>query len=107
MTDEPPYEIPGSERAAAPGSANGQPLDPEESIALTVVLRRRADGEIGADPADVEQVESVLRAAGLEIVSTDAASRRIRVRGPAAAVGTTFGTSLERVTSTGPDGGTA
>src|SRR4051812_15543451 len=106
MTDEPRYEIPGSERMAAPDASDEQPLDPQEPIDLTIVLRRRAGGELGADPADVEQVESVLRDAGLEILASDTASRRIRVRGSVATVSETFGTSIARVTSTAPDGRT-
>ena len=96
--------VPGSRREAAPEAADAAPLDPSATIELTVVLRRRADGELGADPADVDAVRSALESAGLEIVATDAASRRIRVRGGAAAVSRAFGTELQQVTSLAPDG---
>jgi kumamolisin len=97
--------VPGSMRAPAPEAANHRPVDPSESIDFTVMLRRRADGELGADPDDLAQVTAALQAAGLEILSTDAPSRRIRVRGPASAVSSAFGADLETVTSRAPDGG--
>ena len=96
--------VPGSRREAAPEVADATPLDPSTPIELTVVLRRRADGELGADPGDLEAVRSALEAAGLEIVATDAASRRIRVRGAAEVVSSAFGTELQQVTSLAPDG---
>ncbi|HEY8300722.1 MAG TPA: S53 family peptidase [Jatrophihabitans sp.] len=98
--------LPGSARDAAPEASGAQPLDPTASVELTVVLRRRADGELGADPDDLETVRSTLAAEGLEIVSADAPSRRIRVRGTASAVNATFGTQLHQVTSRAPDGRT-
>ncbi len=56
------------------------------------------------EPGDLEAVSDALTGAGLEIVQADAPSRRIRVRGPAGTLGQVFGTSLELVTSTAPDG---
>ena len=98
--------IPGSGRAAAPGAHDHQPLDPTTPIEVTVVLRRRSDGELGANPDDLSTVTAALSAAGLEIVATDAPSRRVRVRGAAGALGELFGTSLEQVTSRAPNGST-
>src|SRR5664279_4649775 len=106
MSDDQRYTIPGSERAAAPAASGHRPIDPGEQIELTVVLRRRAD-ELGADPDDVEAVTATLRRAGLDIVSVDAPSRRIRVRGAASAVSEAFGTHVEVVSSRAPDGRTA
>jgi kumamolisin len=96
--------LPGSARAAAPDATDSRPLDPTAPIEATVVLRRRADGELGADPDDLETVRATLQGAGFEIVSADGPSRRIRVRGPASAFNTTFGAELETVTSRAPDG---
>ncbi len=96
--------LPGSARSAARDATDSRPLDPSVAIEATVVLRRRPDGKLGADPDDLETVRAALQDAGLEIISADAPSRRVRVRGPASAVAATFGTDLETVTSRGPDG---
>jgi kumamolisin len=60
--------------------------------------------EFGADPADIALVEKTLGDLGLTVVSSDAASRRVRVRGPVAVVNRVFGTSLEYVTSDTEEG---
>lgn len=104
MSDNPRSVIAGSERVPAPEASHHRSLDPAEPIELTVVLRRRAEGEPGADPVDVEAVAEVLANAGLEIIAADAPSRRIRVRGTASAVSAVFRTQLEVVTSRAPDG---
>ncbi len=96
--------LPGSSREAAPEVADATALEPSTPIEVTVVLRRRADGELGADPGDLDTVRSALEAAGLDIVATDAASRRIRVRGTAEVISSAFGTQLQQVTSLAPDG---
>lgn len=115
--------LPGSERnpsrgvtpAAAAESGAGVP--PGTRIEATLVLRRRAPLDpaaltgssaltsaqlaerFGADPADVALVVGTLSGIGLEIVSTDAASRRVRVAGPVELVTRVFGTDLRQVTS--------
>lgn len=96
--------LPGSTRDAAPNASGQQPLDTGTEVDVTVVLRRRTNGELGADPDDLTTVTSALTAAGLTVLATDAPSRRIRVRGAIGTLGTVFGTSLEQVTSTAPDG---
>jgi kumamolisin len=96
----------GSERAPAPDASPGRPIDPATEIEVTVVLRRRSDGQLGADPADLATVTAALEHAGAQIVSTDAASRRVRVRGTVAILTATFGTELTEVDSRGPDGRT-
>ncbi|MDQ1542363.1 MAG: kumamolisin, partial [Actinomycetota bacterium] len=121
--------LPGSERPPARGVTPAAAALPAGStVEATIVLRRRAPmttadlagadllgthlddeklaSQFGADPADVTLVESTLRGLGLTVVSTDSASRRIRISGPAAAVSRVFGTSLEAVTSHA-DGGAA
>jgi kumamolisin len=104
--ESPRITLSGSMREPAPDSADAQPLDPNASIELTVVLRRRTDGELGADPDDVATVTAAIEQAGLEVVATDAPSRRLRVRGPASAVSSAFGTELQQVSSRAPDGRT-
>jgi kumamolisin len=98
--------LPGSERGPADGYTATGALDPTAPVEFTVVLRRRADGELGADPADLDMVRTALEAAGLEIVSADAPSRRLRVRGTVEVVTSTFDTQLEQVTSRAGDGTT-
>jgi kumamolisin len=121
--------LPGSERPPAQGVTPAAAALPAGStVEATIVLRRRAPmttadlagadllgthlddeqlaSQFGADPADVTLVENTLRGFGLTVVSTDSASRRIRISGPAAAVSRVFGTSLQAVTSHA-DGGAA
>jgi kumamolisin len=110
----------GSERSAAPGvSATQQGVKPGTRIEATLVLRRREPlddsvlfesptplrsprelGErFGADPTDVTLVVETVGELGLQIVSTDAASRRVRIAGPVELVTAVFGTDLRQVTS--------
>jgi kumamolisin len=123
--------LPGSERAPAPGVRGPSARLPgDQRVEVTLVLRRRqqpsgtaaagpAPGSerpplpltreqlaerSGADPADVDLVVRTLTGLGLEVVETDPASRRVRVAGPVDLLGRVFGTSLEQVRSTAPDG---
>ena len=110
----------GSERTAISGVQDLGPVNEQERIEVTVVLRRRAElpdelvfspetisqGELadtyGAEPADVELVRETLSGLGLEITATDQASRRIKVAGSASALTEVFGTSLRQARSTKP-----
>ena len=112
----------GSERAAIPGVQDLGPVDEQERIEVTVVLRRRAElpgdlvegpqtvslGELasayGADPADVERVSEVLTGFGLEITETHQASRRLKVAGTASQLAQAFGVTLRRANSPAPGG---
>ncbi len=111
--------IPGSERPPVDGVAAGQRAVPADTrVEATVVLRRRADlpdgpdlltsAELeerhGADPADVELVTRTLTALGVEVTAVDAASRRVRVAGPAGVLAEAFGTSLAQVSTPDPTG---
>ncbi|MFC4242208.1 protease pro-enzyme activation domain-containing protein [Gryllotalpicola reticulitermitis] len=116
--------LPGSERAAAPGArAVARPADTGSRIEATLVLRRRAElpesvlrgaplsrdelaSRYGADPADVERVSQALAAHGVEIVSSDLASRRVRIAGTVDQLQSAFGTTLEWAESDAPAGGT-
>ena len=99
--------LPGSERAPVPGAVPAaEPLDDAETITVTLVLRRRAAGEIGAAPADVALVTDTLTALGLQVVTTDAPSRRVRVSGTVAQLRRIFGTDLQRVESGAGEGRT-
>ena len=110
----------GSERTAISGVQDLGPVNEQERIEVTVVLRRRAElpdelvfspetisqselaDTYGAEPADVELVRETLSGLGLEITATDQASRRIKVAGTASALTQAFGTSLRQARSTKP-----
>ncbi|TXN31980.1 S53 family peptidase [Lacisediminihabitans profunda] len=115
--------LPGSERAPARGVVPAAAeLSSEGTIEATVMLRRRraVDAEtvlaaapmsrevlaesMGADPRDVELVASTLESLGVTVVSTDLASRRVRISGTVATMGRVFGVQLHAVTSLAADG---
>jgi kumamolisin len=115
--------LPGSERSELAGAAAAPaPLDDNQVITVTVLLRRRAEvpaelvegpetistselGErYGADPADAQLVSEVLGSYGLTVTETHLASRRMKVSGTIAAMQAAFGTTLTAVTSPHPDG---
>ncbi|SHG00160.1 kumamolisin. Serine peptidase. MEROPS family S53 [Jatrophihabitans endophyticus] len=97
-------------------------LAPATTVEATLVLRRRAEPDaaafggaplrreelaerFGADPADLDAVRAAVEGAGAEVVSADAATRLVRVRGEADALGALFGTTLREVRLAG--GGSA
>ncbi|MGL6235244.1 MAG: S53 family peptidase [Segniliparus sp.] len=112
MAEERLIPLPGSERLAPRNLIAGTPVRDDERIGVTVVLRRRAElpedvvqgsrtlsstdlaEHYGADPADVTRVVDELGRLGLEVVETDAGSRRILVEGDAAALRRAFGCAL-------------
>jgi kumamolisin len=115
--------LPGSARPPAAGAqAAAAPHGAAARIEATLVLRRRAElpesalrgaplsrdelaERYGADPADVQRVTAALAAQGIEVLSVDAASRRLRVAGTVEALQGAFGTSLEWAESEAPSGG--
>lgn len=96
--------LPGSERAPATDRRDARPVDQQHEFEAVVLLRHATEGEIGAARQDVDLVTATLGALGLRIVSADLASRRVRIAGTAGDFGRVFGTRLEQVTSTAPDG---
>ncbi|MGI8415987.1 MAG: S53 family peptidase [Nakamurella sp.] len=89
----------------------GSSVDPNAPIEATLVVRRKAEppaeaftgppltsqeltDRYGADPADFDLVRQTLEGSGVTVVSTDAASRRVRVSGTADTLATLFGTSF-------------
>lgn len=114
--------LPGSERAPAPGVRDILgPVDPSRRIEVTVILRRQEElGEVpsaplsrdelasryGASSVDLDLTVRTFTDLGVEVVESDAASRRIRLTGTAERLSRIFGTSLDELTSNGP-GGTA
>jgi kumamolisin len=115
----------GSERAAIPGVQDLGPVDEQERIEVTLVLRRRTElpdelvfspevisptelaDAYGASPADIGRVRDTLTGFGLEITATDEASRRMKVSGTAATLGQAFGATLRQARSAHPGGGEA
>jgi kumamolisin len=102
--------LPGSDRQPLPESQEVGPVPADERVQVTVSLRRRSgnppveqggqlprvsysqfSAEYGADPADIATVESFAHHAGLTIVESSIAKRRVIVAGRAAAVARAFG----------------
>jgi kumamolisin len=122
MTAESFVPLAGSERTAISGVQDLGPVDEQERIEVTLILRRRAElpdelvfspevisptelaDTYGADPADVELVRQTLSGFGLEITETDEASRRMKVAGTAATLGQAFGANLRQARSSHPGG---
>lgn len=105
--------LPASAKSLPPDATPVGPLEPDEPIAVTVVVRpRRAaaspaagpgDRQLsreeyaaayGADPADLAAVERFARAAGLTVAGVDPAARTLRLTGPAATVSAAFQVEL-------------
>src|SRR5690348_16642811 len=115
MGSEPRVRVPGSVRTPIPGAEVVAPVDPDEWVEVTVVLRRRAPlpsgqrlsrdelaDRYGADPADVELVRAAVEAAGAEVVRVEPASRRMRVAGPVGTLAELFAAELQQARI--PDG---
>jgi len=118
-TSTPRTRLTGSLRPAGEGARLLGPLGDDEQVTATLVLRRRGAApdlattgltveqlgdRYGAVPADVDAVEKTLTDAGIDIVQVDAATRRIRISGPAGRVNALFGIHLQR--SAAADGNT-
>jgi kumamolisin len=113
--------LPGSERAAAPDARRVRPAPADETVRLTVVLRRRLDGpsvpdhrhylatppaarrrlsadefaaRYGYDEDDVAQVSEFARSHGLEVTGTHAGRRAVYLSGTVAQVSKAFAVSL-------------
>jgi kumamolisin len=88
-----------------------RPLNPSTPVDVSVVLRRRAEPpataftgpplsrdelaeRYGADPDELTAVGQAITEAGAEVLSADPASRLVRARGPAGALGRLFGAQL-------------
>lgn len=72
------------------------PVPPEQTVAVTVVLRPGSadSADLDAAPADVTAVHTFAKDHGLEVVETDAAARTVRLRGDVGAVARAFDTDL-------------
>ena len=116
-------ELKGSARAALPGGQDVGPIDPNQQIEVSVLLRRgskpsefptaaRMGADLptkrkylsreefarlhGATAADLQKVRAFAAEYGLRVVSEDAASRTVKLSGTAQAFNQAFGASLRR-----------
>jgi kumamolisin len=114
--------VAGSERAPVPHAAPLGPADPDESVAVTVVVRRRPDAASvdtaelgaralaareyvsreefaatrGAAPEDIAAVEAFARAHGLRVLGASPERRSVFLVGRAAELARAFGADLMR-----------
>ncbi len=123
MTNKKPamVPVPGSERSVPMHANRVGDAAPDLVVAVTLMLRRRADApgtlqahlaqaadgigthlepaqfaeRFGAATADIDAVETFARTAGLAIIESRPAQRRIVVSGTVAALGSAFGVHLQ------------
>jgi hypothetical protein len=113
----------GSERRPTKSARRLGPADPAEVLRVTIVVRRRLDGEplpdhdyflrvppaerprmsdeefaaaYGASPADLNAVTTFVTSHGLAVLDTNAASRTVEVQGTVAQMNAAFGVDLGR-----------
>ena len=114
--------LPGSDRTQLSDAQPAGQIDDNETITVTLMLRRRAevpdalisgpetvtheelDARYGAESDDIATVTSALTDLGLTLTETHQGSRRMKVSGTVGAMSTAFGTTLTLVTSPHPDG---
>ncbi len=109
-------KLPGSTRQPLPGARQIGPIDPNETVEVSLYLRDPAENDhnqhiLGqaphlsreeyaskhsADPADIAKVTQFAREHDLTVVEVNAPSRRIVLSAPAAAISAAFGTELQR-----------
>src|SRR5262245_26936560 len=102
--------VEGSRRAPAPGATRIGPVDPNERIEATIVLKRKAAppdplteprlsreafaAAHAAQPQDIDAIIQFAEDHGLTVTYTNPASRMVRVAGPADAIKNAFATQL-------------
>src|SRR5215475_236381 len=87
--------IPGSRRHVLAGARRVGDVAPDETVFVTVVLRRGAEEPGGpADQGDVDAIWAFASRFGLEVVSVSLAARSVRLRGTVADMTSAFGVSL-------------
>jgi kumamolisin len=109
--------LPGSERTQLSNVQSAGTLNENETITVTLMLRRRAaipaalvagpemvtheelDAQYGADSDDIARVTSTMTGLGLTVTDTHQGSRRMMVSGTIGALSRAFGTTLTLVNS--------
>ncbi len=122
MTSKKQVPIKGSERSPIANAHISGPVDPNERIQVTIMIRRKSTGKgidpviqnisagrpaerkyltreelasaYGADPEDIKKVEDFAHEHGIDVVEESPAQRRIVVSGTLAALSAAFGVYL-------------
>jgi kumamolisin len=120
MTEPSFVPLPGSERGQLAGAQITGPVDASQRIEVTLITRRRAElppevaagqsvltrdqlaSRHGTDPADLDLIRTALGRHGVEVTEADPGSRRAKAAGTAAALGETFGVTLQMASSPHP-----
>jgi kumamolisin len=113
------YPLAGSERRALAGAQPTGPADANETVDVTVLVRRQAAADFermasdaaatrgthlsrdefakrfGADPQDIAKVQAFARQYGLRVVEESAARRMVRLSGTVAQLQNAFGVELK------------
>jgi kumamolisin len=109
-------DLPGSTPKLRPGDKWLGPADPQQELTVSILLRRpasaadigeailsgtyhpqsreAAEAALAADPNDLAAVETFVRDSGMEILSVDAPSRTIRIRGTVERFDRAFGIEI-------------
>src|SRR5262249_32083119 len=115
--------IPGSDRQPLPNAHRIGPVDPNERVEVTVIVRPRSapppaqaadalgnllpgerqhlsrqqlEAAAGADPADVAKIEDFARANNLDVVEVSLPRRTVRLGGTVKALSDAFSIHLEQ-----------
>lgn len=111
--------LPGSKRTPLRGASRGDPVDPQEPVTVTLLLRRRSGAQLpdlaeardsrrgpmsreefaasyGADPADVDAVRAFAADHHLDVTQVNQPARTVLMAGTAAAMSDAFGVELHR-----------
>ena len=115
----PEYPLAGSERRPIAGAHPTGPADPNETVDVTVLVRRQATADFermasdatiargvhlsrdefakrfAADPEDIAKVKAFARQYGLRVVEESAARRMVRLSGTVSRVESAFGVELK------------
>ncbi len=114
MAFEERITLPGSDRKALAGAHSVGPIDPNESVGVSVVLRRKGAGpamakanerpvhlsreqlkqQHGANPEDIALVEKFAHEFELAVVDSSVAKRRVMLTGTAERMQKAFGATL-------------
>src|SRR5436305_14517276 len=114
MAFETRIKLAGSEKEPLAGSQLTSPVDPTETVRVSVLLRRKGkeasftdqtagtvelshqelEARHGADPADIDLVESFAHEFNLTIAESSAGKRRVVLVGTAEAMAKAFGAEL-------------
>jgi hypothetical protein len=87
-------QIPGSEVRHSAEARSWAAPDPNREITVTVMLRRQAPEQTGADPQHLTAIRSFAQQYGLTVVDEKPAARTVHLRGTLGQMDAAFGTQL-------------